>query len=152
MGFLDFIQMIIEKGYAALAGTGIFGIVALVFQFKNTKLSKDLFNKNNLIESFKAELAELKNDLKNAEEYAKNSNEIVSAVIDLIHVAYSGSSLDVAVKLQLQKIYDKCPEAYADVKDKLMLTLEEQPTEEQIEEVNATDTDAAVNAIIEKLK
>jgi len=152
MGFLDLIQKFVNEGWAALAGTGVFGTLATFLLIKNNKNAKELVNKNTIIDALTSKIETISADLKEALTTLKNSNEIVSAVIDLIHVAYAGSNLDVAVKLQLQKIYDKCPDALSDVKDKLLLTLEEKPTEEQIEEVKANDTDTAVKAIMEKLK
>ena len=152
MGFIDAIKTAIESGYVSLGGVITFGIGVIILLIKNNGLAKNLFESKTTITDFKNTITELKTELNTANEYIKNSNEIVSAIIDFIHIAYSASNLDVAAKLQLQKIYDKCPDALADAKDKLLLTLEEEATEEQVEVAKANDTEVAVNTIIDKLK
>ena len=152
MGFIDAIKTAIESGYVSLGGVVTFGIGIIVLLIKNNGLSKNLFESRTTITNASTEITKLKNEVAEAKDYIKNSNEIISAVIDFMHVAYSASNLDVTAKLQLQKIYDKCPEALADIKDKLMQTLEEVATQEQIEIAKANDTETAVNTIIDKLK
>ena len=95
---------------------------------------------------------DLKQAVKELKETNLNTNEMLSSAIDMIHVAYAQSNLDVNTKLQLQKIYDKCPDALADQKDKLYEILEEDATEEQIQEVVSQVEESAVDTIINKLK
>ena len=152
MGFIDAIKTAIESGYVSLGSVVAFGIGVIVLLIKNNGLSKNLFESRTTITNATATITKLTNELAEAKKYIENSNETVSAIIDFMHIAYSASGLDVSAKLQLQKIYDKCPDALADAKDKLALTLEEKATEEQIEIAKASDTEIAVNTIIDKLK
>ena len=152
MGFLELIKTIIKDGYAALCGLGIFGIADIVLLLKNNKYSKELYNNNVTIKSLVDKIESLEAKLDDQTAINNNSNEMISATIDIIHVAYAGSSLDVVTKLQLQKIYDKCPDSMIDAKNKLQDIIEQEATEEQIEEVKATEEGTAVDTIINKLK
>lgn len=152
MGFLELIKTFIKDGYAALTGLGIFGIADLILLFKNNKYSKELYNNNVTIKSLVDKVESLEAKLDDQTAINNNSNEMISATIDIIHVAYAGSSLDVVTKLQLQKIYDKCPDSMLDAKNKLQEIIEQEATQEQIDEVKATEEGTAVDTIINKLK
>lgn len=149
---LEWIKTIIKDGYAALCGLGIFGIADIVLLLKNNKYAKQLYDSNNAISELITEVKGLKTQLEEQTAINNNNNEMISATIDIIHVAYAGSSLDVVTKLQLQKIYDKCPDSMLETKNKLQAIIEQEATQEQIDEVKSTEEGTAVDTIINKLK
>lgn len=152
MGFTELITYITQNGYLSTGIALIFGIATLVLKFQNNGIAKKLFDNNLTISDLISMVSDLKQTVKELQESNLNTNEMLSSTIDMIHVAYAQSSLDVNTKLQLQKIYDKCPDALADQKDKLYEILEEDATEEQIQEVVSQVEESAVDTIINKLK
>lgn len=152
MGFTELITYITQNGYLSTAIAFIFGIATLVLKFQNNGIAKKLFDNNLTIADLISMVNDLKQAVKELKENNLNTNEMLSSTIDMIHVAYAQSNLDVNTKLQLQKIYDKCPDALADQKDKLYEILEENATEEQIQEVVSQVEESAVDTIINKLK
>jgi len=149
---LEWIKTIIKDGYAALCGLGVFGIADIVLLLKNNKYAKQLYDSNATISALVTEVKGLRTQLEEQTAINNNNNEMISATIDIIHVAYAGSSLDVVTKLQLQKIYDKCPDSMLETKNKLQAIIEQEATQEQIDEVKATEENTAVETIINKLK
>ena len=149
---LEWIKTIIRDGYAALCGLGVFGITDIVLLLKNNKYAKQLYDSNNAINALVAEVKGLRTQLEEQTAINNNNNEMLSATIDIIHVAYAGSNLDVVTKLQLQKIYDSCPDSMLETKNKLQDIIEQEATQEQIDQVKATEENTAVETIINKLK
>lgn len=151
MNVINFIRSLIENGYISTGLTTIIAIACIALQISKNKLNIKLSNEHDTVNNFVKEVKELKNDLDVALKYIKNSDQMVSATVDMIYLAYSGSKLPIEYKIQIQKFYDMCPDGLDDAKNKLEQLLSEQATEEQVAAVEATEKDSAVNAIISKL-
>lgn len=122
---------------AVLSSAGALGLAVA----KN-KLVKMLSNRTKEVDTLQTKLNEsqtevqaLKAEVIELKEIMVNTNKIVSASIDMVHTAYLNSKLDVNSKINLQKLYDKCPDAVCDEPNTFINTVNEAATEEQIKVV-----------------
>lgn len=149
MGFMETIQQWISNGTIPTVGTVLFGILTIALEVAKHKLIKKL----SASESNNAELAkkivELEEQNAKQNTLNENNNAMLSSLIDMVHVAYASSKLDIATKIQLQKIYDNCPEAIAEAIS-LIQTLEQVPTKEQVAKVESTAQESYADAIAKK--
>lgn len=151
MGFIEWIQGMMSNGTLPTIGTLALGALAVGLEIAKNKLLKKL----NRSEADNAALAKKIEALEEANkrngEVAENTNAMVSAVADMLHVAYAGSKLGVDTKLQLQKVYDSCPDSLAQTVD-LVKLIGQLPTPAQEAEVNATVPKSYADTIAEKYK
>lgn len=149
MGFMETIQQWMADGTLPTIGSLAMGILAIGLEVAKHKLIKKL----SASESNNAELAKkivaLEEQNAKQNQLSENNNAMISALVDMIHVAYASSKLDIATKIQLQKLYDNCPDAIAE-KINLIQTIEQKPTEEQIAKVEAASQESYADAIAKK--
>lgn len=151
MGFIEWIQEMMNNGTIPSLGVIITFATTVGLEIAKNKLVKKLSNSEASNEKLSKKIIELEEANKVNTELNNNTNAVVSALIDMLHVAYSSSKLGVETKIQLQKIYDSCPDAIADV-PKLIELIGKEPTVEQVEAVVETETKSYADIIADKYK
>lgn len=138
---------------AVLASVGSLGLA-----IAKNKLVKILSNRTKEVDTLQTKLKEsqtevqaLKAEVVELKEIVINTNKIVSASIDMVHTAYLNSKLDVNSKINLQKLYDKCPDAVCDAPDTFINTVNEAATEEQIKVVEEANPASYADIIENKI-
>lgn len=147
------IEQLFDKGVIPNLTAIAFGIASLILTIAKNKLSKKLLSRDDELVSLREENKQLKTKVEKLETTSENTNRMISSAIDMIHVAYSSSKLDVASKIQLQKIYDKCPESICESSDaSLEKVIEQEATEEQVQKVIDSEPVSYAEQIAKKLE
>lgn len=134
MGFIEWIKGLMSGGVLPTVGTIMVGVLAIGLEVAKNKLVKKLSKSEADNAALAEKIVQLEEDNKKQGEISDNTNAMVSAMLDMLHVAYSSSKLSLEAKLQLQKIYDNCPDALTD-KLSLIELIGQEPTVEQEEVV-----------------
>ena len=151
MGFIEWIKELMSGGILPTVGTMIVGALTIGLEVAKNKLVKKLSKSEADNTALAEKIAQLEEDNKKQGETTDNTNAIVSTILDMLHVAYSSSKLSLEAKLQLQKIYDNCPDALTD-KLSLVELIGQEPTIEQEEAVSAVKDKSYAEVIAEKYK
>lgn len=161
--FLNELQLMFDEGIMPTLAALLLGLVSLVLTVAKNKLVKTLSDRTNEIYALESKVKSLEEKLDNKIDKVseaidndikvnENSNQIISAVIDMLHVAYVNSKLNVDSKINLQKLYDKCPDALCDEVDKLIKVIEDTPTDSQIETVEQSTPQSYADIIASKIE
>lgn len=136
----------------------LMGIVSMVLTIAKNKLVKLLSDRTSEIAKLETEIVDLHNNINsiielvtNEDNVNKNTNQIVSAIVDMLHVAYTNSKLGVDSKINLQKLYDKCPDALCDAANLFIQTINEEATEEQVQIIEDATPESYADIIAEKI-
>ena len=149
--FINLIKQWMDTGVLPTVSAVATVFIVLCLELAGNKLKNKICKSEEDNAKLKAEVDELKNIIQDTKNTSDNSNEIVNCLIEIIHLAYANSKLSQDVKIQLQKLYDKCPDAITERVDVLEI-LSEKPTQAQIEEVTRTSEISYSDAIANKIK
>lgn len=137
---MDLWQMIsewINNGTLPTLTSVITFVVVVGLEVAKNKLIKKVSDDQEEIKALNKKIDNLETIIATNNNVGANTNEIVSLMVDILHIAYNNSKLPESIKLAIQKLYDACPNG---VKEQLSASeiLEAPATEEQVAEVEAT--------------
>lgn len=152
------IVSLFKEGIIPSISAMLLGAASLALSVAKNKIVKKLSDRTNELDSVKAELLDIKSENQNLKdtiaelkEVSANTNKMVSATVDMLHVAYLNSKLDSNSKINLQKLYDKCPDSICDGLDNLINTINEAATEAQLQIVEESTSASYADIIAGKI-
>lgn len=153
------IMNMFEGGTLPAVSSLLLGAASLALSVAKNKLVKKLSDRTAEVDSLRNEViilqgktTMLEEKLEEANKINENTNQMVSAAVDMLHVAYLNSKLDINSKINLQKLYDKCPDASCDEATALIDTLNEKATEEQVQIVEEATPVSYADIIASKIE
>lgn len=146
MEFVDLIKNFTSDGIVQAVVAVLTFVVVVALEVTKNKIVKRL-------SETEEDKTKLSGDLKDVKQVAENSNQIISLVIDILHIVYLNSNLSPQAKMAVQKVYDSCPDGIKDQIDlaKLLDTPATEEQEKAVEETIPTEKSYA-DIISEKLQ
>lgn len=152
MEFFDWIKTMLDNGTVPSILTVIMSIAVLVLEIAKDKLTKKLSDSTDKVKKLELQIEQLLAFVAEVKEICSNTNAMTSTATDQLHMAFSNSKLTPAAKLELQKLYDACPEAVTAAAPVLIDVIHTEATKEQVESVVEPEAKTYADLIADKYK
>lgn len=152
MQLLELIKQWMETGVIPSISAILGALVLVIIEVAKNKMAKRLVETQSANSDLKGEVSDLKEEIKVLKTVINNVDVVASYAIDILHVAFANSKLNADTRLQLQKLYDSCPDSMAkNLAPKLAAIIESEATPEQISTVAANTTESYIGTIAKKI-
>lgn len=152
MEFFDWIKTLLDNGTIPSIMAILMSIVATILEVSKNKLAKKLSNNNDCVTALQNEVIALKSLVTELVSICSNTNALTSTATDQLHMAFSNSKLTPAAKLELQKLYDACPDAVSTEAPELLEVVHTEATEEQVAAIVEPESKSYADLISDKYK
>ena len=152
MEFFDWINGMLDNGTVPSVLAIILAIVATILEITKNKLAKKLAGSDERVQALQAQITTLIVLVKELSALCENTNALTSTATDQLHMAFNNSKLSPAAKLELQKLYDACPDAVSQEAPELLDIVHAEATEEQINAVVEPESKSYADLISDKYK
>jgi hypothetical protein len=152
MQLLELIKQWMDTGVIPSISAILGAIVLVIIEVAKNKLAKRLAETQSANSDLKNEVSDLKEEVKVLKTIINNVDVVTSSAVDMLHVAFANSKLNADTRLQLQKLYDSCPDSMAkNFAPKLAAIIESEATPEQIAAVAANTSESYIDTIAKKI-
>ena len=152
MEFFDWIKSILDNGTVPSVLAIILAIASAVLEITKNKLAKKLVGSDERVQTLQAQVTTLITLVKELSALCENTNALTSTATDQLHMAFNNSKLSPAAKLELQKLYDACPEAASKEAPELLDVIHTDATEEQVNAIVEPEAKSYADLISDKYK
>lgn len=150
MEFFDWLSTLFDNGTVPSILAVILSIAATVLEVTKNKIAKKLVSSDANVQKLEQEVQVLINLVNQLAAVCSNTNAMTSAATDQLHTAFLNSKLSPATKLELQKVYDACPDAVSESAKPLADVISEPATKEQVEAIPEVGTKSYADLISDK--
>jgi hypothetical protein len=150
MEFFDWLSTLLDNGTVPSILAVILSIVATILEVTKNKIAKRLVASDDNVQKLEQEVQTLINLVTQLAELCSNTNAMTSAATDQLHMAFLNSKLSPATKLELQKVYDACPDAVSESAKSLSEVVSTPATKEQVKAIPDAETKSYADLISDK--
>ena len=152
MEFFNWISGLLDNGTIPSMLAVILAIASAVLEITKNKLAKQLVGSDERVQELQDQVTDLVKLVKELSTLCENTNALTSTATDQLHMAFNNSKLSPAAKLELQKLYDACPEAVSQEAPELLEVIHTEATEEQVAAVIEPEAKSYADLISDKYK
>lgn len=150
MELFDWLGTLFDNGTIPSILSVLLAIVATALEVTKNKLAKKLVHSDDNVQKLEQEVAILIDMVKQLSALCSNTNAMTSAATDQLHTAFLNSKLSPATKLELQKVYDACPDALSESAKALFEVVSKPATEEQLAAIPESEVKSYADLISDK--
>lgn len=152
MEFFNWIGAQLDNGTIPSILTVVMSILAVVLEITKNNLTRKLVGSDERVQELQNQVNQLMLLVQQLSTICENTNALTSTATDQLHLAFNNSKLSPSAKLELQKLYDTCPNAVSQEAPELLDVIHTEATEEQVNAVIEPESKSYADLISDKYK